>query len=622
MQILDNKTVVVMNAGELKTALEGDNGYTYIYFGQNITLQTGITIFRNKANVIIDGTYGGVRYQYEDVSNSDSGYTISVRNAGITSVTFQNVDVIGHNYYGIIYVPEDNSLRNVIVTYQNLTYKGPQITFHPTGLSKYIDCTITIMTSVSPSNEVAECNRIEIGGKTTIVHNSTGNSMFWFRGSTSPYFHILKEATVTITSTYRELFYGVTNLSFSVLENASFTLTSLWGMGYGSYSTNNVLLDKNSSTTITQTGRNGAYPTWYCNGPFVVNENASLHMYTAYTGGTTSNYSLYLLSSSASLTFQNPKEIVFYNAFANPIYANVQIPFSLTYSRINFWEKAASKDIAGSLLDLPTYSFYKEKDVSIVSGTMNATTTTITSHNYTAEETQKLPSLTLFQFQNKRELSIGKVLLNIGAITDKSLAIQGYSAPSADVQIGFLTMQDTVTADESGLFSLPLSETLAIGTPISFISNVKGSFLYTNKQVTIVYSGDLTFDEASAKIAFTLSPISTSPLLCPRATNLVLQVTDTRIESTNWTLSASINHALTSSQNNQLEEGIVFVMEDGTITPLSPTPLLIYQGTSNGGSAKVTTIEWAENRGILLQIKNSIENVEEYTATITWTLDT
>lgn len=620
MQVIDDKTVVVMTGSELKTVLEGDNGYTYIYFGQNIMLQAGITIFNTKTNVVIDGTYEGVRYSYEDVKNSDSGSTISVRNSGIQSVTFQNIDVIGHNYYGIIYVPENNALRNTIITYQNLNYKGPQITFHPTGLSRYIDCDITILTSVSTAGEVGECNRLEIGGTTTIQHNSQGDSMFWFRGNTSPYLKILENATVKITSTYRELFYGVTNLSFSVLENASFTLNSFWGMGYGSYSTNNVLLEKDSHTTITQTGRNGSNPTWYCNGPFVIKEGASLHMYTSYTGGGTSNYCLYLLSSSASLTFENPKEIVFYNAFANPIYTNATIPFSLTYSRMNFWTKAVPRNIAGSLEDIPTYSFYKDMDLSVITGTMNSSVTTITTHNYTEKELQTLPSLSLFQFQNKRELSIGKVLLSIGAITDLSLIINGYSEPSANIEISFLNSKQTVTAGTDGFFSLPIAQALPSGTEISFLSNVKGSFLYTNKEVTVVYRGDLTLDEASSQITFTLSPISENPLLCPKNSSISLKVTDTRIESTNWTLSASIDHDLTSG-SYVLKNGIVFMKEDGTIIPLRVEPTIVYQGSKNNGSPKVTTITWSLEKGILLQIQDSIENGEAYGATIIWKVE-
>ena len=48
MQIINNNTVVVTTSDELKTVLEEDNNYTYIYFGNDITLTSGITINKNK----------------------------------------------------------------------------------------------------------------------------------------------------------------------------------------------------------------------------------------------------------------------------------------------------------------------------------------------------------------------------------------------------------------------------------------------------------------------------------------------------------------------------------------------------------------------------------------------
>ena len=56
MTIINGTTVVVFSSAELKEALENNNGYTYIYFGSNITLTSGILISSNKSEVIIDGT--------------------------------------------------------------------------------------------------------------------------------------------------------------------------------------------------------------------------------------------------------------------------------------------------------------------------------------------------------------------------------------------------------------------------------------------------------------------------------------------------------------------------------------------------------------------------------------
>ena len=66
MTIINNNTVVVYTSLELKEVLENDNNYTYVYFGNNIILSSGISISSSKTNVVIDGTYNDVTYEYTD----------------------------------------------------------------------------------------------------------------------------------------------------------------------------------------------------------------------------------------------------------------------------------------------------------------------------------------------------------------------------------------------------------------------------------------------------------------------------------------------------------------------------------------------------------------------------
>lgn len=175
MTIINDTTVVVFSSEELKTVLESNNSYTYIYFGNNISLKSGIKIASTKANVTIDGTYNGVTYTL----TLNAGDTISASYATISKVTVTNMNIIGNNYYGVIYVPETSSLQNIVIEYKNITYTGPQICFHPTGLTRFIDVTLTIGdSSLITGNEVAECNEIEIGGTSTINHTSKNNSSF------------------------------------------------------------------------------------------------------------------------------------------------------------------------------------------------------------------------------------------------------------------------------------------------------------------------------------------------------------------------------------------------------------------------------------------------------------
>ena len=542
MTIINNNTVVVYTFEELKSCLSENNSYNYIYLGNNITLTSGIIISSTKNSITIDGTYNNIKYTYEDKKSLSYNDTISVRSSNINKVTVKNINVIGNNYYGIIYVPEDNNLQNVIIEYNNLSYSGPQITFHPTGLSRYIDCNIKIVNSYTNANEVAECNRIEIGGTTSITHESTSDSTFWYRGQNTPYFKILENSNVTIESINRELFYGTSNLELDILSNSTFLLTTALGMGYGTYGTGNVLIESNSFFKITQTKQNGSYPTWYCNGSFIMNENSSLIMINNYPSINASNYNIYFRTDLSSLILNNPKEVVLYNSKANVIHSDKNISFNLTYSRINMWMSSASIDIAGSLEDIPTYSWYKNIDLSNVTGTISSSKTTIISHNYTEEELTNLPPLDNFKLDSSKALSIGNMPLYLEAVTDQTSILKGYTTPSSDIKISYLDNTKTVTSNTNGYFELSLDNTLPIGTNITYLANVKNSFIYQEKTIEIVYAGELILSSVPKNIKFKTIPFSKEPLLCPTGEEISITIIDSRIASSVWPLYAKINH--------------------------------------------------------------------------------
>ena len=139
--------------------------------------------------------------------------------------------------------------NNTVIEYNNITYIGTQIGFNPYGLIRFIDSDITIQDSYSSGNEVAEVNKIEIGGKTTINYKSTSNSWFWFRKS-DPYFKILTNAKVNFTSTSRELLYGGNNITLTLEENSTFNITTYNGLSYGTFGTSDTTLNEGSSLTI------------------------------------------------------------------------------------------------------------------------------------------------------------------------------------------------------------------------------------------------------------------------------------------------------------------------------------------------------------------------------------
>ena len=206
MTIINDTTVVIYDSAELKKTLEENNNYTYIYFGSDIVLTTGINISSSKTSVTLDGTYNGVKYLLEDKKSTSASDVITASSASIKKVTVKNMSITGYNYYGVIYVPENNNYKDIVVEYSYVDYVGPQISYHPTGLTRFMDCNIIIQDNYASGNEVSECNKIEIGGNTIITHKSTGNSSFWFRND-NPSLTILKDSLVYFTSEKREFFY-------------------------------------------------------------------------------------------------------------------------------------------------------------------------------------------------------------------------------------------------------------------------------------------------------------------------------------------------------------------------------------------------------------------------------
>lgn len=619
MNILNESSVVVYNSEQLKTALEADNGYTNIFLRANVELTTGIKISKTKSLIIIDGTYNNITYTFTDKKSTAASDTISIQGANTLKVIVQNINIVSYNYYGIIYVPESNTYKNVIVEYNNITYIGPQISFHPTGLTRFINSNITVQTNYSTGNEVAECNKIEIGGNTTITHKSTANSSFWFRNS-DPEFKILPNATVNFISENRELFYGVNNLILTVSENSYFSINTHNGMGYGSFGTGNTTVNKNATLIIKQTAKNGSYPTWYSYGIITINEGAILNMINDYANLSSSNYNIYFNGSSSGIILNNPKEIILSNSVANTIYTNSTINFTFNFNRINLFNDTINYNSSISLNKLPTYSWYKSNGSSQLIGTITSSTTKITSNNYTENELNELPNLSNFTLNNKKIISIGLIPLHIDSLTDTDINISGITDKNASVLIQYNDLNEIVNADLNGNYAYNYTDPLPIGTIITITSKEHNKPIYTTKQIQIVYAGELVITSATKTLNFKLTPINANPIICPRESNIEIIVTDSRVNSSNWKLYATIDHDLSSINNKILKDSIVFKDND-EYKILSLDKLLVYTGENNNGETKITTINWNINEGILLQITNHIENNTTYTCMISWLIE-
>lgn len=607
MTEIDSEKVVVYSYTELKNTLEGNNTFTYIFLGDNITFTGGINILNTKLNITIDGTYDSVRHTFTEMQSLAAANTINVTN-GSQNIKLCNMDIVGYNYYGPVYVPDSATYASVVLEYNNIKYTGPQITFNATGLSRYIDVNVTINdNSLTSGNEIAECNKIEIGGNSTFVHNSKGNSAFWFRNSV-PTFTILENAVVNFTSPSRELFYGTNELILNINENSKFYVTAYNGLAYGTFGTKSITVKASALFSVNKTS-SYAYPMINAYGSVSALENSSLILSNE-NNTSSANYNIYF-RSSGSFVLDNPKLVLINNKSQNIIYTASSSNFYFNFSRVFLFNTYFNKSDDITLNSLPTYSWFKNSENSVITGTFTNAASVISSNNFTQEELQSLPSLTNFIFTNKKAMSIGTTELTIGKITDLDSILTGTTNANASNLIQINNQNLVSNSSSEGLFSSEVG-LYASGTLIKVITKMQNNLIYNEKSILV--QGNLYLKSVSENLDFSFEPISLNPLICPRNSDLQIEVIDTRVSGETWNLYAIINHDL-QNENELLNNSLVFIDENSGLQTLSSDKVLI----ATGKLSKNVTFD--NDKGILLSINNPIINNLNYTNQITFIIE-
>lgn len=334
---------------------------------------------------------------------------------------------------------------------------------------------------------------------------------------------------------------------------------------------------------FTTTSNNGTYALWYSYNKINMLENSPLNIICNNASLNTSNYNIYFQTSSSGLVLTSPKEVILFNTKANVINTNATSTFDFTIPRINLFNTIISLSDPISESTLPTYAWYKENDALKLSGTFTSSTTTTTTNNLTTEEQSLLPGLTNLLLQNKKIISIG-------------------------------TTNQVTLSYTSGKFTLPLENTLPIGTIITFTTKENNKPIYVTKKSIVLYHGDLLIKSAPNTIEFELKLINKNPKHCQKTKDLIIVITDTCIHKSPWYLYASINNDLTWN-NNVLTKSLIF---NNNI--LSNEKTLIYE--KNNDYEETTTITQKKNEEILLQLNNPVINNNTYTTKIIWTLET
>ncbi len=500
MIIIDESTVAVETENELKDVLEKENLITTVYFANDITLTKGISVLGSKKQLTIDGLYPldgtGKIHTYIDMNSTSYTDTICISTPSSINITVKNLNVVGRNYYGIVCVAERDYLTGVVVAYENLTYTGPQPTFHPSGLSVYKDVTITLTNApLVVANEVAETYQLKIGGKSTIVTPSSGLSAFWFRGyGNSPYLEISEGAEVSV-STAQDVIYTSKPVKIMIDKSAKFTVNTKYGMfRNASHQAASISVGVSAAFKVTQTNVNGSISTVYCKGNFDIGENATVKIIADYDGAAPL---IRFSTSSAAFDINNPRTVFLYSKSTPCISFEQPTPVKIACGKINFWLTSPALNGEGGTDAQPLYSWYKVSDDNlIVSATATNNRTSVTESNLTTEDAVALPDITLLQLGTAKTLQLlynGKL-----ALLSAPEAI-AFKQPAISVDPVILGKKDAVT--------IAVEDSRFVNSEWYLYAYTDGDLTTSDKEYSL--KGGLVFADGSSDY----KELSTNPIL-------------------------------------------------------------------------------------------------------------
>ncbi|MFJ7918843.1 toxin Cry1Ac domain D-VI-related protein [Lysinibacillus fusiformis] len=225
---------IVNNFNELKTVIESDNGITKIILGQNISLTKGIKIHNNKRELTIEGN----NYTITEAAGKTLADAIYVDGGTSKSIVVKNLNVKGKNYYG--FIAATDTAKDVVVTYENLTYSGPQLMFNRYGKIIFsgttnIDINDTTVADSSPAQEVAEVKEVEFYGDFHLKQGSAYASFWSYTGDETSKFEIAPNANVQIQTLDHShpIYYQHANKGNIIIgENATVNINGAKSLAY------------------------------------------------------------------------------------------------------------------------------------------------------------------------------------------------------------------------------------------------------------------------------------------------------------------------------------------------------------------------------------------------------
>ena len=642
--ILDDLISAVADTfADMKTVLEDDTGIykdiTTVYMGSDIAQPADyIRIPLSKPNVVIDGTYNGIRRTYTTTVNSAANF-ITYGTVGadkpILHATMQHVDIVGNNYYGAMGASDSANNLNLTLTYLDVNYRGSQACYNRYGTVRFIDSILNI-----DNHEITECGRAELGGKVVINHTMASYSSFWMYynvadagGASSQYIKVLEGADVSLTSLFAA-FYIQPGARLIVEDNARLIINAAGGIAYNTSAFSSVSVGEGATLDCTQTI--DRYALLYVDGEMSVEQGAVVSLVKS--AGT---YPVIALSTASTLSVQSPDFFLLRNNVAGAVVFGGACRLSLIGGQVNFWSQAPRSDDPGGFTDLPAYSWRKTSaenqtvPETRISGSSTNTVFTTDDSDTNLEPAELVGKpLSGLLLNRAFAFSMGNLPLWVNPVADDGWPVFGTTSAGANLHVAYeiegTEYTDSSQADSDGVFSIPTSAgNLELGFMVTVTAGLP--FLLTSGVMNVVPVGDIEIVGSESQLILSYNKrVSQTPEAYGREMdNWSLTVSDSRARSTAWRLYAATEHDMQSLDEageikHTLPGALVFVDESSRMMPVGQTPVLILNGESNGGNLdSTTTVSWSSDKGILLaRSTEPIWAKERYSADIAWQIET
>jgi hypothetical protein len=314
--------VDVATFAQLKSAIESATT-THIRLQTNIDFpSSGVIINTAKPELVIDGN----GYTWTDANSISSNNTLRYTKKGnLKNITIQNMRIIGRNYHGMITVDDSTSFSDVTITFDNINYTGPGLSWGKKSNYVIRDSTIMLVpSSPSAAHQVVSCLRVRLEGNVNITKNAPTSSadLFWITGSNGGV-TIATDANVNISNNQLSpsktcssgmVQYFCSNIYFIFEDFSRFTYVgnNLFQQGD---SIDTLTVGKNAEVNITLNGEfYFSYGAFHCRGKMLVDENATFRVFAFKNKD---EQPLIQLRGKGECTFNNPREVFIYNSSTN-----------------------------------------------------------------------------------------------------------------------------------------------------------------------------------------------------------------------------------------------------------------------------------------------------------------